>query len=216
MCLFLRRVCLADHFLLINENNQKNHDDESKLIDWDEILSLQNLSQKFDVKFKSDKEFEFKPFIFSKMPKEFLRFAQEPYNFPVDQTQKDFTFNVLNYNFLIQNYNEFETENDESKTIEYSNELTSYHDKNTKVFLYKNISVLNYPTVFLFIGSQASNVCVIYGKRIKYLRPFYMDEYGCADIGFKRRLPLFLNEERYDRVMDQILSGDFSNGMEKF
>ena len=94
LCLFLRRVCLADHFSLINENNQKNLDDESKLIDWDEILSLQNLSQKFDVKFNSDKEFEFKPFIFSKMPKEFLRFAQEPYNFPVDQTQKDFTFNV--------------------------------------------------------------------------------------------------------------------------
>ena len=41
-------------------------------------------------------------------------------------------------------------------------------------------------------------------------------EYGCTDIGSRKRLPLFLNEERFDRVMDQILSGDFSNGMENF
>ena len=209
-CLFLRRVCLADHFLLLNEN------DESKLIDWDEILSLQNLSQKYEIEFKNSDEFEFKPFIFSKMPKEFLRFAQEPYNFPVEQTHKNFLFNVLNYNFLIQNYDDLDIDNNESKSIDYSNELTSFENKNLKLFLYKKISTLNYPSVLLSIGSNASNVFVIDGKRIKYLRPFYMDEYGCTDIGFRRSQPLFLNEERFDRVMDQILSGDFSNGLVPF
>ena len=55
------------------------------------------------------------------------------------------------------------------KKIDYLNELTSFQDQNAKIFLYKKISVLNYPSVFLFIGTKASNVCVVYGKRIKYL-----------------------------------------------
>ncbi|KAK8841018.1 hypothetical protein M9Y10_027855 [Tritrichomonas musculus] len=206
-CLFLRRVCLADYFLL------KQDDREQKLIDWDEILSVDNLSQKFEVTFKCD-DFDFRPFIFSKLPKDFLRFAQDPYNFPVEQTRHFTLFNLLNYNRMIQCYNDVdETENDSK--IDYKEDLLEFNEVNAKELLsilQKKCSKLNYPSVFLFIGRESSSIAVIDGKRPRILPPFYLDKYGCADVGFQRKEPIFLNEERYDRVIDQILSGDFSNG----
>lgn len=39
VCLFLRRVCLVEHFLLDNDVNPN----ENEIIDWDEILSTANL-----------------------------------------------------------------------------------------------------------------------------------------------------------------------------
>lgn len=44
--LFLKRARLADYFLLNNENISKF----SSLLDWDEILSVSNLSDYFSVK----------------------------------------------------------------------------------------------------------------------------------------------------------------------
>ncbi|KAK8888725.1 hypothetical protein M9Y10_033459 [Tritrichomonas musculus] len=215
LCLFLRRVCLADHFLL----KSVKKDDEQKFIDWDEILSPSNLSQKFNVTFKSlniseGEEFEFKPFIFSKIPKEFLRFSQDPYNFPVDQTHEYSMFNMLDYNYLIKNYND---DDDDNVHINYSDELYKF-SKDTKInlFLKSNFSQKNYPSVILFIGCFASDICVIDGNRMVFMRPFYLDRYGCADIGYKRSQPLFLKEERYERVMDEIISGEFTNNLKYF
>lgn len=67
-----------------------------------------------------------------------------------------------------------------------------------------------YPTVLLFIGKSASSVIVIDGYKKVSLKPFYLDNFGCTNIGFIRNKPLFLYEEKYSRVTDLILSGDFS------
>ena len=67
-----------------------------------------------------------------------------------------------------------------------------------------------YPSVWLFVGKAASKVVITNMGKIGVLKPFYLDRFGCSDIGFKRGQPLFLNEERYERIMDEILSGDFS------
>lgn len=45
---------------------------------------------------------------------------------------------------------------------------------------------------------------------------FLTSWYGCTDIGYKRNQHLFLNEEWYERVMDEILSGDFSNDLGEY
>ncbi|KAK8835926.1 hypothetical protein M9Y10_040307 [Tritrichomonas musculus] len=209
-CLFLRRVCLADHFLL------KQDESQSKLIDWDDILSVENLSQKFEVTFKTA-EFDFKPITFAKLPKEFLRFAQEPYNYPVEKTNFYTVFNLIDYNQMIKRYNDLDEEDDSN--IDYSSRLTCFNSGVAKSFLsfaQMKLSKLNYPSVLIFIGKESSNILIIEGKRLRVLRPFYLDKYGCTDIGYERRGPLFLNEERYDRVIDQILSGDFSNGLNSF
>lgn len=49
ICLFLRRLCLAEYFLLNNDLNL----DDTDLIDWDEILTAKNLSKRYKVIFTS-------------------------------------------------------------------------------------------------------------------------------------------------------------------
>ena len=216
LCLFLRRVCLTDHFMLKNEKQENQEQNENKIIDWDDIFSPQNLSTKFNVpveclKERDGEEFEFKSFVFSKMPKEFIRFAQEPYNFPVEETQVFTTFNMIDYNHLILHYDE---EKDECNENDYMTELLQSNETNNlPFFLNTNFSKKNFPSVLLCIGVLASKVIVINDGRLVEMRPFYIDRYGCDDIGFRRYQPLFLNEDRYERMMDEILSGDFSNNL---
>ena len=71
-----------------------NENEENKIIVSDEVLSSQNLSQLCGESFQELGEFEFKPFVFSKMPKEFIRFTQNPYNFPVDQVGQITLFSI--------------------------------------------------------------------------------------------------------------------------
>ena len=209
ICLFLRRAYLTQSFLLA-----KNIDENQKFIDWDEILSAENLSQKFGVTFKSlnVEEFEFRQFTFTKLPKEFLRFSQKPFNLPVDKTHVASLFRILDYNYMIKNYDDFADEEIEKDEEAYQKEFQIVDEDETfNSFLNKYCVKKNYPTILLFIGAFASDILVTEGNRIVNLRPFYLDKYGCADVGYKRGQPLFLNEERYDRFMDVILSGDFTN-----
>lgn len=209
LCLFLRRVCLADHFLL------KSGDGGSKLVDWDDRLSCDSLSHLYGVRLAG--EFAFRPFVFSPMPAEFLRFGSEPYNFPVDQTHQLVLFNVLDYNRMIAEYDDIGEGGDLCEPpVDYFNELVSGDEDKMKRLIVSNFSRRPYPSVVMFIGSSASKVAVVDGKRMKYLRPFYLDRYGCTDIGYQRMQPLFLSEERYERVMDQILAGEFSSGLDAF
>ena len=215
LCLFLRRVCLVEHFLLnkkvVDENIQLR---SRNVIDWDDILSLDSLSQKFNVTFHHlNADFEFKPFTFSLMPNEFIRFAQEPYNFPVDHTSQFTIYNILDYNNMISNYDDF---GDTESKPDYLNSLILIDSKNQIQTLKKMFQKKNYPSVFLSIGMDASEVRVIDGKRTCCLRPFFLDKYGCTDVGFRRGQPLFLSEERYERFMDQILSGNFSSNLQLF
>lgn len=208
--LFLRRAYLAAHFLFCDENELKNG--QNKFIDWDDLLSVTNLSDEFHVSLNNlNDDFEFKPIVFAKLPKEFLRFALEPFNFPIVKTESFSVYNILDYNNLINDFDDFEssdsnsTRNEEEKL---SREMTSFDHFNPGLLMkFRNKF---YPTVSLLIGKDASSVLIFDGEKAASLRPFYVDNFGCPDIGFRRNKPLFLNEEKYGRVMDLILSGDFS------
>ena len=218
-CLFLRRVCLADHFLLKKKDTENIEIKSQDIIDWDEILSSENLSQKFNAPFKylnDGSEFEFKPFIFAKLPKEFLRFSQEPYNFPVELVGQITIFNLLDYNSMIETYDDLDEGDGNDAGVDYMNGLRILNADDMISDLHTLFSKKKYPSVFLFIGKDASKICVIDGRRICSMRPFYLDMYGCTDIGYKRSQPLFLNDERYEKVIDQVLSGDFSSNLNQF
>lgn len=209
LLLFLRRVCLADHFLLGNEVQSDNGFSlNNEYIEWDDVLSIQNISKKYNTSFTIlNGDFEFKPFFFSKLPKEFIQFATKPYNFPIEMT-KDFTFySLINYNHLIDNY-------DELGDDEYQNEILeaeTYDNDNVRIELALNHNLKHYPSALLLVGKFASRILVVYDSFTTTLNPFFLDKYGSPDFGFARGQPLFLNEERYERVIDEILSGDFAN-----
>lgn len=192
-----------------------NVTDVGNFVDWDEILSIEYLLNRYDFKFSFLKNFEFNQFYFTKLPKEFLHFALKPYKFPIVLTYKMFLFNLLDYNYLINKYDDFEDHYDENEEFENN-------QKNLKKLKYTTFKrqLINdclknvYPSVFLFVGSRASKVIVVDNGKIAYLRPFYIDKYGCTDVGFERNQPLYLNEYRYQRIIDEVLSGDYSNYLE--
>lgn len=217
--LFLKRACLADYFLL-NNMNVSNESEFSSLLDWDEILSVTNLSEYYKVDLgllsadKNGEDFEFKPFVFCRIPKEFLRFALKPYNFKVELTHQFVLLNLIDYNFLIKNHDDF------NESVINEDEELNKNQRNVKVFkpgashlsqmLITEYSRCVYPSAFLSIGKSSSEVVIVNEKVLGSMEPFYVDRFGCEDLGYKRGMPLFLNEDRYERVIDQILSGDFS------
>lgn len=68
----------------------------------------------------------------------------------------------------------------------------------------------NFPSFYMFVGQHASRVVVIYERYRIDMIPFYLDMFGSPDIEFSRHRPLMLNEERYERLIDEIISGDFT------
>ena len=105
------------------DNDVNLDDDNNSLIDWDEILTAKNLSKRYKMKFISidvekDEEFELKLFSFMNFPKDFLEFSQEPFNYPI-KNQSGFSFiNYLDYNYLINHYDDLGENNTSSKNDE--------------------------------------------------------------------------------------------------
>lgn len=179
------------------------------------MSNWQIIQKRLGVTFKAA-EFEFKPITIAKLPKEFLRFAQKQYNFPAEKTSFYTIFNLIDYNQMIKSYNDLD---EDDSNFDYLSNLTCFNDGNANsfhLFARTKFSKLNYSSMLFFIEKEFSNICVVDGKRLRVLRPFYLEKYGCIDIGYEIRGPFFLNEERYDLVIDQILSGDFSNGLKSF
>ena len=124
-------------------------------------------------------------------------------------------FNILDYNKMILNYSDFDENDDSLMCNDYLNNLRIIQS-NVNSTIQKMFSNKNYPSVLLFITGYASSIYVVDQGKYKIMKPFYLDKFGCIDIGFARKQALFLNEERYERVMDEILSGEFTNGIKPF
>ena len=154
-------------------------------------------------------DFELKPFVPSVLPKEFLHFALEPFNFPVELTQKFTVYNLIDYNFLIDNYDDFSVKCDVKK----EEKSLTFDSKSLKLSLIVNYNLKHYPSALLLIGKYASRILFITDCFTTSLKPFYLDRYGSPDFEFSRGEPLYLNEERYERFIDDVLSGNFSNSI---
>ena len=277
--LFLRRVCLAEYFLLDEDVST----DKNELLDWDDVLSTGNLSQRYNVKFESiseGDEFDFKPFTFANLPKEFLKLARSPYNLPIENFGEISVFNILDYNYMIKYYNDFDDTEDENSDNNNNNnnnnndsDNASTNDNNNtntdnsndndstdndndndntdndndndntdndndndntdndndvgdEVKRYRRsvhvcedeflpffmtfYGKLHYPSILMFTGIYASQILLVDQSQGASLETFYVDKTGCPDINHLRFQALFLNEERYEKLIDQILSGDFS------
>lgn len=253
--LFLKRVCLAESFFIDNDINNS-----IEILDWDEVLSVKSLVKRYQVKNLNELEIVFKPFMFINLPKDYLKFYEKPFNFPVQDTLLVLLFNLIDYNQLIDNYDVLETientnqlnstengqinspNNSNSTGINQSNEIENLTEteqiiendpyarfKNNDRFLFlegkvrqselllefgKKYSRKVFPTVLLYISCQASQLVVIDQDCCSEMKTFYMDKYGAIDIGYQRNQPLILNEQRYEKFIDEILSGEFANNLE--
>lgn len=203
--MFLRRVYLSNYFLLGNSSESPN---------WSEILSFKSLYQKYNINsdYLNDETIKIKPFKITSLPKEFLHFAKGPYNFPIDDTSRQMYYNVLDYNSLIENYDDLEeTENEDNiekremiekqKLIVFSNEIEGNFE------LYRK----NYPVVSIPLTHNSSQFQMFHGS-FTFTKPFvYLDENNCTDCNFERKSPLFLKQDILDIIINHLLSIDSFN-----
>ena len=99
---------------------------------------------------------------------------------------------------------------DNYEEVKDQQESATIDENKIQLSLALDYSSKHYPSALLLIGKFAPEVLIVHGDFTTTLKPFYLDRFGCEDIDYKRGMPLFFNEERYDRMIDEILSGDFS------
>lgn len=149
-----------------------------------------------------------KPFTFMNFPKEFLRFSESPFEFPVEKVEDLYLFNISDYNYLIDHYGEIENIENEKKKNKKN--LIQCDDSFFYDFVRLFYGSRHSPSLIIAIAKYASQIFLIDGNYIAFLDTFYLDKYGCTDISYLRSQLLYFNDERYERTVDLILSGDFA------
>lgn len=102
------------------------------------------------------------------------------------------------------------------KKIKKKNLFFIEDEEESIAFMETNFGLRHYPSLIFFIGKYASQIFLIIDSFVAILNTFYLDKYGCTDVDHKRSQPLFFNEERYEKFVDLILSGDFANSLHLF
>lgn len=210
LLLFLRRAFLTNYFLL--GNNDKYIEDITKeSFKWDDVLSFSFLTGKYNIEIKdlnNDKNeiINVKPFKITNLPKEFLKFAVKPFNYPIDDISKPVYYKILDFNLMIDFYDELEEdihENDieKQKIIIFKNEIEKDFACHHK----------NYPSILLALTQNSSQLQTFYDGIIFTHPNIYYDANNFQDVNFEKKKPLFLNQNILDAIVDRILSIDMFN-----
>ncbi|KAH0799014.1 AGC family protein kinase [Histomonas meleagridis] len=179
LTLYLKRVKLSEHFLLNNET-ESNH-----YLDWDELLSNENLCNEFDFKFNGE-EYVFDPYKLINLPHNFFELGKEPYN-AVNQIKTTAT----QYYICLNN----------GKIISEQKKIDLFQKNNFD------------PTVLMALNKQFTEMSIVHDNKGKYYsviqEPIYLDFLGNPDVQLKNGHLLYLSEEKYEALVDRLLSSDF-------
>ena len=203
---FLRCAAIFDHFARSCKIIENRND--SEFIDWDEILSSNYLCNFFNVPdaFKkfvnpgenidhaSDDEMVLPMFKLIDVPKNFLDFIHQPFNAPVlDFGEEESVICLLTGKIIkipIDEFNNFDLR--ELIEEKFGNSFSIFLRLNAKYA--SQVFVLNYEFDY-------------YLK----LSSFYRDQFGDTDIGMERGSLLYLNEVSQEDIIDNFLSGLWTN-----
>lgn len=211
--IFLRRIHLSKFFILGN-TNLFNEEISCK---WDDILSFSSMYLKYNVKFdftyiKDDELFKIKPFRITNLPKEFIQFANKPFNYPIDDLSKSTYYNLLDYNLLIDYYDDLEENdgNEDNKKLEMI-EKRKYMEFNDDIEFEFAFQRKNYPVFSLSLTVDSSKMQKHHNDLITNYSTFYLDEHKLSNINFLTSSPLFLKQNILDMIINNILSIDSHN-----
>ena len=178
----LRRIRLTEHFCL-----GKEVECYGSLIDWDESLSPAAFSSL--VKFREE-EYRLPGFSLCELPKRYLDFAKDPYNYPVWQALERRLLSLTDGALITQ------SPNDQTVLTTLPSYAEDHEDE---------------PLFFMCMGIRGSatiSVLLSYHK-VAEMMPIYVDEFGDPDVGMQRGQLLYLSEQNCAKVADMIISGDF-------
>lgn len=134
------------------------------------------------------------------LPKNFLDFIHPPYSASIlEFDQHEFIICLLTGKVIIINSKEEKNKN-------------KYHNINE----YLKDQINDSFTVFLYLNGDSASlvrICDTEFDRFISVRPFYVDKFGNKDIGMKQSFLLFLNENLRDKIIDNFLSGYWTNSI---
>lgn len=192
---YLRMAALFQHFALGIPLNKTS--ENSSFIDWDELLSFENLCQIYGIKPREEEqndEIELQPFQFIDMPKSFLSFMKPPYSLNLADESVEIGICLLTGQIL---------------------DLSKYPSGNWMHVKDHRQSALadTFDIILQLTGSNAGSIVLnsqLMQKNIS-LKGFYVDSFGDEDAGMKRGSFLSLSNEKMENTIESILSADWTD-----
>ena len=189
-----------------NENNNECNDNDTENNDNDKIkisnIETDNNDDDLVANIKNGNvehnEMTLPMFSFIDLPKNFLDLVHPPYSAPILESEElEVIICLLTGKTVLQKST---SSANKKKYISLSSFLKETFDDSFSVFLKLN-------------GSNASQVIIgdMQLNHIFTLRPLYADKFGDRDIGMKRGSLLYLNEPSIEEIIDELLSGSWTN-----
>lgn len=184
---FLRRCAIIQHFVLMHK-----FESYGNFIDWDQHLLFSSLCQRYKLNPQLDMDLPVYSFI--DLPEKFLSLLLPPFKINILDLTTETAMCLLTGEIVRVN------ENGDRSIITWLDHLLHYCGGGTSAFL-------------MLTGKQATSVFIgSYEFKAKYkAKEIYLDDYGDDDIGFERGEILTLSRDRFDRLNETLLSGDWSN-----
>lgn len=186
---FLRRAAIIEDLAL----KEMLFTSGEKFIDWDEVLSVENLLERFDISSSSIKNNELPIFQTIPLADRFVSLYQKPYNLDIFDTSVAKFVDLLTGNVV------FFSRTGKSKT-----DLPFVVD-------YVKDKYKNGVAMFLAITGPNASALVYLCPELEMLftkDSFYIDQFGDNDHGLKRGAILSLSQDRLESALDKLLSGE--------
>lgn len=191
---FMRRAAIIEDFAFKTQSNNSS-DKKGNFIDWAEILSFENLANRYDI-YNFDSSLELPLFEPIPLAERFVSLYHPPYNLDIFDISSSRFVDILT-----------------GRIVFFSRDENEIHDKPEIPHVNRYTQKYYLGGVAMFIGLTGSNTSdiIISCPRIKSifnLDGFYVDQFGDTDRGFKRGAILSLSKDRLENALDKLLSGD--------
>jgi hypothetical protein len=186
--IFLRRVLIFQYYVFGNTEPLSGN-----TFVWKDELIFENLCQRFHISIIG--QIQLSKFTFVNLPTSFFDLMKSPYNYPlVDQSQ----------NRLICLFDGVFVKETNEDTLNIP--LITNHIRS-------NFSQLTFPIPFLFATGQNVTWVAFYNSNgpVCYSPPFYVDELGIPDVGFKRGKSIKIFNEELENVINRILTSNYKS-----
>ncbi|KAK8857709.1 hypothetical protein M9Y10_016117 [Tritrichomonas musculus] len=187
---FLRRAAIIEDFAIKSNTN-------NKFIDWDEVLSFENLLKRYEIEYNNDTEIIELP-IFETIPlaERFVGLYQPPYNLDI-------------FNNSLSKFVDLMT----GKVVVFAKDKSTIQGKTDLPYIQDYVLSQYQGGLAMFLGLTGPNAsdiivsCQVVGHLFN-LDGFYVDQFGDIDRGFNRGALLSLSKDRLENSLDKLLSGD--------
>ncbi|OHT09627.1 hypothetical protein TRFO_21436 [Tritrichomonas foetus] len=180
---FLRRAAILLHFGL----DQSLVDNNTKFIDWDDILSYKSLGNIFEIEIsENDAKMELKPFQAPPLADKFICNFQPPYEYNIFDTKNSYWLDMMTGNVF------------------HADNIFSYIQK------YYNIA----SSMFLILSGQDCSTVVVFCPFLRKLfrvKGFYVDQFGDEDPQYAKGAVTRLSQDRLEDAIDNYMTLDYIN-----